>query len=63
MARRRDINDIDEDEDGQIVDYLGDSDDDGDKPKEILPEEKFRRRPAPDLGALDTSHERMMKYL
>ena len=47
MARRRDINDIDEDEDGQIVDYSGDPDD-GDKPKEILPEEKFRRRPAPD---------------
>ena len=37
MARRRDINDIDEDEDG-------------DKPIEILPEEKFQRRPA-----LDTS--------
>ena len=28
MARRRDINDIDEDEEGQIVDYSGDSDDD-----------------------------------
>ena len=37
MARRRDINDIDEDEDG-------------DKPIEILPEEKFQCRPA-----LDTS--------
>ena len=35
MARRRDINDIDEDE-GQIVDYSGDSDN-GDKPTEILP--------------------------
>ena len=46
MVRRRDINDIDEDEDGQIVDYSGDSDDG---------EEKFRRHPAPDLGALDTS--------
>ena len=54
MARRRDINDIDEDEEGQIVDYSGDSDN-GDKPTEILPEDKFRRRPAPDLGALDTS--------
>jgi len=28
MARRRDINDIDEDEEGQIVDYSGDSDED-----------------------------------
>ena len=54
MARRRDINDIDEDEESQIVDYSGDSDI-GDKPTEILPEDKFRRRPAPDLGALDTS--------
>ncbi len=27
MARIRDINDIDEDEDGQIVDYSGDSGD------------------------------------
>jgi hypothetical protein len=54
MARRRDINDIDEDEDGLIVDYSGDSDD-GNKSKEDLPEEPFRRRPAPDLGALDTS--------
>ena len=54
MARKRDINDIDEDDDGQIVDYSGDSDD-GDKSKEDLPEEAFRRRPAPDLGALDTS--------
>jgi len=47
MARRRDINDIDEDEDGQIVDYSG-----------KLPEEAFRRRPAPDLGAVDTSQPR-----
>ena len=54
MARRRDINDIDEDEEGQIVDYSADSDD-GDKPKENLPKEAFRRRPVPDLGALDTS--------
>ena len=54
MARKRDINDIDDDEEGQIVDYSGDSDI-GDKPTEILPEDKFRRRPAPDLGALDTS--------
>ncbi len=28
MARIRDINDIDEDDDGQLVDYSGDSDDD-----------------------------------
>ena len=35
MAHRRDINDIDEDEEGQIVDYSGDSDN-GDKPTEIL---------------------------
>ena len=34
MARRRDINDIDDDEEGQIVDYSGDSDI-GDKPTEI----------------------------
>ncbi len=54
MARIRDINDIDEDEEGQIVDYSGDSDN-GYKPTEILPEDKFRRRPAPDFGALDTS--------
>ena len=55
MAHRRDINDIDEDEEGQIVDYSGDSDND-DKPTKILPtEEKFRRRRASDLGALDTS--------
>ena len=61
MARRRDINDIDEDE-GQIVDYSGDSDN-GDKPTEILPEDKFRRRPAPDLGALDTSQPREFSVL
>ena len=54
MARRRDINGIDEDEEGQIVDYSGYSDDDN-KSKEKLPEEAFRRRPAPDLGAVDTS--------
>ena len=54
MARIRDINDIDEDEDGQIVDYSGDSDK-GNKSEEDLPEEIFRRRPAPGLGALDTS--------
>ena len=54
MARKRDINDIDEDEDGQIVDYSGDSNDEN-KSKEKLPEETFRRRPAPDLGAVDTS--------
>jgi hypothetical protein len=38
MARIRDINDIHEDEDGQIVDYSGDSDD-GNKSKEDLPED------------------------
>jgi hypothetical protein len=48
MARIRDINDIDADEDGQIVDYSGDSDD-GNKSKEDLPEKTFRPRPAPDL--------------
>jgi hypothetical protein len=42
MARIRDINDIDEDEDGQLVDYSGDSDDDN-KSTEDLPEETFRR--------------------
>ena len=48
MARIRDINDIDEDEQGQIVDYsVGDSND-GNKSKEDLPEETFRRH-------LDTS--------
>ena len=54
MTRRRVINDTDEDEDGQIVDYSGDSDDDN-KSKENLPQEAFRRRPVPDLGAVDTS--------
>ena len=56
MARRRDINDIDEDEEGQIVDYSGsgDSDDDNRSKKKLL-EEAFRRRPASDLGAVDTS--------
>ena len=39
MARRRD-NDIDEDEEGQIVDFSGDSDD-GNKSNEKLPEEAF----------------------
>ena len=43
MARRRDINDIDDDEEGQIVDYSGDSDN-GDKPTKILPKEKLRLR-------------------
>jgi hypothetical protein len=47
MAHIRDINDIDEqDEDGQIVVYSGDSDD-GNKSEEDLPEEIFRRRPVP----------------
>jgi hypothetical protein len=54
MTRIRDINDIDEDEDGQIVDYSGDSDD-GNKSEKDLTEKIFRRRPAPDLGVLDTS--------
>ena len=46
MAHIRDINDIDEGEEGQIVDYSGDSDD-GNKSEEDLPEKTFRRRPAP----------------
>ncbi len=54
MTHIRDIKDIDEDEDGQIVNYSGDSDD-GKKSEEDLPEEIFRRHPAPDLGALHTS--------
>ena len=62
MARIRDINDIDEDEDGQIVDYSGDSDD-GNKSEEDLPEDTFRRRPAPDLGALDTSQPLQGSFL
>ena len=53
MARKRDINDIDDDEDG-LVDYSGESDDDNNS-KDILPEDAFRRRSAPDLGAADTS--------
>ena len=36
MARRRDINDKDEDGESRIVEYSGDSDD-GDEPKENLP--------------------------
>jgi hypothetical protein len=62
MARIRDINDIDEDEDGQIVDYSGDSDD-GNKSEEDLPEKTFRRRPAPGLGALDTSQPHQYSIL
>ena len=62
MARRRDINDIDEGEEGQIVDYSGDSDD-GNKSEEDLPEEIFRRRPAPGLGALDTSQPHQYSIL
>jgi len=50
MSRGRDINDIDEDEEGQIVDYS----DDENKSKEKLSEDAFRRRPAPDLGVVDT---------
>jgi hypothetical protein len=52
MTHKRDINDIDDDEEG-LVDYSGDSDDDS-KSKENLPEEAFLRRPAPDLGVVDT---------
>ena len=53
MARLRDINDIDDDEDG-LFDYSGESDDD-DKSKDILPEDAFHHRPAPDIGTVDTS--------
>ncbi len=52
----------DEDEDGQIVDYSGDSDD-GNKSEEDLPEETFRHRPAPGLGALDTSQPNQYSIL
>jgi len=52
MARRRDINDIDDDEDG-LFDYSGESNDD--KSKDILPEDAFHHRPAPDIGTFDTS--------
>jgi len=52
MARKRDINDIDDDEDG-LVDYSGDSDDDN-KSKDHLPEDAFRRSPTPDSGEVDT---------
>jgi hypothetical protein len=55
MARIRDINDIDEDEDGHIVDYSGDSDD-GNKSEENLPQETFRRRP-------DTSQPHQYSFL
>ena len=50
MARKRDI---DDDEEG-LIDYSGDSDDDN-KSKKTLPEDAFRCRLAPDLGAVDTS--------
>ena len=53
MSRRRDINDIDDDENG-LFDCSGESDDD-DKSKDILPEDVFRHRPAPDVGTIDTS--------
>ena len=63
MARRRDINDIDDtdDEDG-LVDYSGESDDD-DKSKDILPDYAFRRRLAPDIGAVDTSQPHQYSIL
>ena len=61
MARRRDINDIDDDEDG-LVDYSGESDDD-DKSKDILPEDAFRHRPAPDIGTVDTSQPHQYSIL
>ena len=61
MAHKRDINDIDDDE-GGLVDYSGDSDDDN-KSKENLPEEAFRRRPAPDLGAIHTSQPHQYSIL
>jgi hypothetical protein len=56
------FDDIDKGEEGQIVDYSGDSDD-GNKSEEVLPEETFRRRPAPDLGALDTSQPHQYSIL
>ena len=61
MTLKRDINDIDDDEEG-MVDYSGDSDDDN-KSKEKLPEEAFRRRPAPDLGTIDTSQPHQYSIL
>ena len=46
-----------------MVDYSEDSDDDN-KSKENLPEEAFRcRRPAPDLGAVDTSQPHQYSIL
>jgi hypothetical protein len=45
MARRRDINDIDEDEEGQIVDYSGDSDEDNKSKRLYLWELNFLRCP------------------
>ena len=60
MARRRDINDIDDDEDG-LFDYSGESNDD--KSKDILPEDAFRHRPAPDIGTVDTSQPHQYSIL
>jgi hypothetical protein len=48
MSRKKDIIDIDENEDG-LVDYSGYSDDDN-KSKDSLPENAFRRHPALDVG-------------
>ena len=61
MARRSDINDIDDDEDG-LFDYSGESDDD-DKSKDILPEDAFRHRPAPEIGAVDSSQPHQYSVL
>jgi hypothetical protein len=60
MARRRDINDIDDDEDG-LFDYSGESNDD--KSKDILPEDAFHHRPAPDIGTVDTSQPHQYSIL
>ncbi len=45
-----------------MVDYSGESDDD-DKSKGILPEDAFRRRPAPDIGTVDTSQPHQYSIL
>jgi hypothetical protein len=61
MARQRVINDIYDDEDG-LVDYSGDSDDDNNL-KDHLPENAFRCRPAPDLGAVDITQQKQCSIL
>ena len=60
MARRRDINDIDDDEDG-LFDYSGESNDD--KSKDIPPEDAFHHRPAPDIGTVYTSQPHQYSIL